>query len=63
MDQTGSGETGAPTTVDDGYLLPELTGDEPDFWEGPQWDAFGFFIQYLWAFGIVFAVYSVNILA
>ena len=27
------------------------------FWEGPQWDAFGFFVQYLWAFGIVFGVF------
>ncbi|KAM7479714.1 hypothetical protein LguiA_027927 [Lonicera macranthoides] len=61
MDQTGSDETGAPTTVDDGYVLPELPGDEPDFWEGPQWDAFGFFIQYLWAFGIVFALISSGI--
>lgn len=43
---------------DDGYFLPELPGDKPDFWEGPQWDALGFFVQYLWAFGIVFAVLS-----
>lgn len=42
--------------ADDGYFLPELPGDKPDFWEGPQWDALGFFVQYLWAFGIVFAV-------
>ena len=43
---------------DDGYFLPELPGDKPDFWEGPQWDAFGFFVQYMWAFGIGFAVLS-----
>lgn len=36
--------------------LPELPGLQPDFWEGPQWDALGFFLEYLWAFGIVFAV-------
>lgn len=41
---------------DDGFEMPELPGDKPDFWEGPQWDGFGFFVQYLWAFGIVFAV-------
>lgn len=40
----------------DGSPMPELPGLEPDFWEGPQWGAFGFFLQYLWAFGIVFAV-------
>ena len=40
----------------DGYFLPELPGDEPDFWEGPRWDGLGFFVQYMWAFGIVFAV-------
>ncbi|XP_010539997.1 PREDICTED: uncharacterized protein LOC104813901 [Tarenaya hassleriana] len=38
--------------------LSELPGVEPDFWEGPQWDALGFFFQYLWAFGIVFALIS-----
>ncbi|KAK6921158.1 hypothetical protein RJ641_014838 [Dillenia turbinata] len=41
--------------VDDGYFLPDLPGNEPDFWEGPQWEPLGFFVQYLWAFGIVFA--------
>lgn len=44
----------------DGYFLPELPGDKPDFWEGSQWDALGFFVQYLWAFGIVFAVMCWN---
>lgn len=42
--------------ADDGYFLPDLPGQEPDFWEGPQWDGLGFFVEYLWAFGIVFAV-------
>lgn len=45
----------------EGYFLPELPGDEPDFWEGPQWDAFGFFVQYMWAFGIVFALIGCGI--
>ena len=53
----GSFEDGAVAVAADGYVLPELPGDKPDFWEGPQWDAFGFFVQYLWAFGIVFAVF------
>lgn len=47
--------------VDDGYFLPELPGDKPDFWEGAQWNAFGFFIQYLWAFGIGFALVACGI--
>lgn len=55
FDETGSG-LDATGDVDDGYVLPELPGEEPDFWEGAQWDALGFFVQYLWAFGIVFAV-------
>lgn len=42
--------------ADDGYFLPELPGLEKDFWEGPEWDGFGFFVQYMWAFGIGFAV-------
>lgn len=44
--------------VDDGFVMPELPGDKPNFWEGPQWDGLGFFVQYMWAFGIVFAVIS-----
>ncbi|OAY59200.1 uncharacterized protein LOC110630570 [Manihot esculenta] len=46
---------------DDGYFLPKLPGDDPDFWEGPQWDALGFFVQYLWAFGIGFALIACGI--
>lgn len=49
-------ENVAGPVVDDGYFLPELPGDKPDFWEGTQWDGLGFFVEYLWAFGIVFAV-------
>ncbi|RWR76713.1 hypothetical protein CKAN_00516800 [Cinnamomum micranthum f. kanehirae] len=47
--------------VDDGYVLPDLPGAEKDFWEGPQWDAFGFFVQYQWAFGIGFALIACGI--
>ncbi|THG04157.1 hypothetical protein TEA_015498 [Camellia sinensis var. sinensis] len=56
-----SGGTGVVDGVggDDGYFLPELPGLEQDFWEGPQWDTFGFVVQYLWAFGILFAVCGV----
>ncbi|KAI3407884.1 uncharacterized protein J3R85_020683 [Psidium guajava] len=46
---------------DDGYFLPELPGDKPDFWEGSQWDALGFFVQYLWAFGIGFALIACGV--
>ncbi|KAL4573512.1 hypothetical protein LXL04_020321 [Taraxacum kok-saghyz] len=45
----------------EGYVLPDLPGLEPDFWEGPQWDGFGFVVEYLWAFGIVFALISSGI--
>jgi hypothetical protein len=37
--------------------MPQLPDPEtPDFWEGPQWEALGFFVQYMWAFGVVFGV-------
>ncbi|KAM7471137.1 hypothetical protein LguiA_009320 [Lonicera macranthoides] len=52
------GALGAVDETYEGYILPELPGDKPDFWEGSQWDAFGFFVQYLWAFGILFALVS-----
>nr|KAJ0191094.1 hypothetical protein LSAT_V11C800447530 [Lactuca sativa] len=62
-ESSGEFNDGAIGTVDatevenfDGYVLPDLPGLEPDFWEGPQWDGFGFVIEYLWAFGIVFAM-------
>lgn len=53
-DATGTAE--GAVDVDDGFVMPKLPGEEPDFWEGPQWDGLGFFVQYLWAFGILFAV-------
>ncbi|XP_057952357.1 uncharacterized protein LOC131146643 [Malania oleifera] len=55
------GSAGAIDDVDDGYFLPKLPGDEPDFWEGPQWDWLGFFAQYMWAFGIAFALVACGI--
>ncbi|ERN00983.1 hypothetical protein AMTR_s00002p00100650 [Amborella trichopoda] len=51
----------ATSDVDDGYFLPELPGDKPDFWEGPQWDWLGFFVQYMWAFGGVFALIACGV--
>ncbi|KAL0415830.1 UNVERIFIED_CONTAM: hypothetical protein Slati_3414900 [Sesamum latifolium] len=47
--------------VDDGFVMPKLPGTEPDFWEGPQWDGLGFFVQYMWAFGILFALVACGI--
>lgn len=38
------------------FALKDLPGLEPDPFEGEKWDALGFFVQYLWAFGILFAV-------
>lgn len=38
------------------YVRPVLPGDEPDFWDGPQWNILGFIVQYLWAIGIVVAL-------
>ncbi|KAK9278750.1 hypothetical protein L1049_028327 [Liquidambar formosana] len=52
---------GVIDSVDDGFVMPELPGEKPDFWEGPQWDAFGFFVQYMWAFGIIFALIACGI--
>ncbi|GJP77032.1 hypothetical protein CLOP_g7466 [Closterium sp. NIES-67] len=37
---------------------PPMPGDEPDFWEGSQWDLLGFVAEYLWVFGIVLAIVS-----
>eukprot|EP00271_Cylindrocystis_brebissonii_P010459 TRINITY_DN26652_c0_g1_i1.p1 TRINITY_DN26652_c0_g1~~TRINITY_DN26652_c0_g1_i1.p1 ORF type:complete len:196 (-),score=27.88 TRINITY_DN26652_c0_g1_i1:682-1269(-) len=33
-----------------------IAGDEPDFWEGSQWDWLGFLLEYLPAIGIAVAV-------
>ncbi|KAJ3672900.1 hypothetical protein LUZ60_006274 [Juncus effusus] len=41
--------------------MPVLPKDEPDFWEGPQWNAFGFFMQYMWAFGVLFAIIACGV--
>ncbi|CAH2067150.1 unnamed protein product [Thlaspi arvense] len=45
------------------FLIKDLPGLEPDPFEGPQWDGLGFFVQYLWAFGILFALVSGGIAA
>ncbi|XWS50717.1 hypothetical protein CRYUN_Cryun12cG0110800 [Craigia yunnanensis] len=45
----------------DGKPFPELPGLQPGLWEGPQWDVLGFLVQYLWAFGIVFALIACGI--
>ncbi|KMZ74221.1 hypothetical protein ZOSMA_133G00700 [Zostera marina] len=41
--------------------MPKLEGLEKNFFEGPQMDAVGFVFQYLWAFGIVFALVACGI--
>ncbi|KAK6148661.1 hypothetical protein DH2020_019573 [Rehmannia glutinosa] len=51
----------ASVAIDDGFVVPELPGDKTDFWEGPQWDALGFFVQYMWAFGVVFALVACGV--
>ncbi|XWS60944.1 hypothetical protein CRYUN_Cryun07bG0082300 [Craigia yunnanensis] len=45
----------------DGKPFPELPGLQSGLWEGPQWDVLGFLVQYLWAFGIVFALIACGI--
>ncbi|XWS37662.1 hypothetical protein CRYUN_Cryun19dG0064300 [Craigia yunnanensis] len=45
----------------DGKPFPELPGLQPDLFEGPQWDVLGFLVQYLWAFGILFALIACGI--
>ncbi|CAM6128757.1 unnamed protein product [Calypogeia fissa] len=46
-------ENSEPLTIWKGR---KLEGLEPDFWEGEQWDLFGFIIQYLWAIGLLIAL-------
>ncbi|RYR57321.1 hypothetical protein Ahy_A05g023049 isoform B [Arachis hypogaea] len=58
---TGEIEDSAVDDVDDGYFLPDLPGEEKDFWEGTQWDWLGFFVEYMWAFGVVFALIACGI--
>jgi len=38
----------------------DLLREEPDFWEGPQWDLLGFFVKYSWIIGFGVAVYITN---
>ncbi|KAK4375532.1 hypothetical protein RND71_006209 [Anisodus tanguticus] len=52
---------GATAMIDDGFLMPQLPGLETDFWEGSQWDGFGFFVQYMWAFGVLFSLIACGI--
>lgn len=40
------------------FAIKDLPGLEPDPFEGEKWDGLGFFVQYLWAFGILFALIS-----
>ncbi|CAN4098269.1 unnamed protein product [Withania somnifera] len=51
----------ATATVGDVFVIPQLPGEKPDFWEGSQWDGFGFFVQYLWAFGVLFSLIACGI--
>ncbi|KFK41827.1 hypothetical protein AALP_AA2G176600 [Arabis alpina] len=45
------------------FFIKDLPGLEPDPFEGPQFDGLGFFVQYLWAFGILFALISGGVAA
>eukprot|EP00252_Welwitschia_mirabilis_P013347 TRINITY_DN29404_c0_g1_i1.p1 TRINITY_DN29404_c0_g1~~TRINITY_DN29404_c0_g1_i1.p1 ORF type:complete len:180 (-),score=32.07 TRINITY_DN29404_c0_g1_i1:459-998(-) len=54
-------EEAARGVVEEEAEAMKLPGNKSDFWEGPQWDAFGFVIQYLWAFGVVFALIACGI--
>lgn len=54
-------EEEAEDDFDEEYDDPKLPGEEPDFWEGPQWNTFGFIIRYLWAFGFLFALVACGI--
>lgn len=57
----GEGEGGGGDIVYSTGPPPVLPGLEQNFWEGPQWDALGFFVQYMWAFGILFGVIACGI--
>lgn len=54
-------EEEAEDDFDEEYDDPKLPGEEPDFWEGAQWNTFGFIIRYLWAFGFLFALVACGI--
>jgi len=59
--EDGGGADIKETYADDGFVVEDLDGMKPDFWEGSKWDGLGFFVQYMWAFGIVFAVVACGI--
>ncbi|KAK4436941.1 hypothetical protein Salat_0028000 [Sesamum alatum] len=61
MDEIAVDDYIPSAAVDDGLIMPALPGTKPDFWEGSQWNALGFFVQYMWAFGILFALVACGI--
>lgn len=63
VENTGLSADGGEIFSDDGVPMPKLPGEEPDFWEGPKWDGLGFFVQYMWAFGVLFALVACGIAA
>jgi hypothetical protein len=38
----------------------KLEGQQPGFWEGPQWNALGWIVQYMWVFGVAVSVCPVH---
>ncbi|GMI71542.1 hypothetical protein HRI_000823500 [Hibiscus trionum] len=60
LDNVGLGGSSSAVSVD-GKPFPDLPGLQPDPFEGPQWDVLGFLVQYLWAFGILFALIACGI--
>ncbi|GMI96347.1 hypothetical protein HRI_003304000 [Hibiscus trionum] len=60
LDNVGLGGSSSAVSAD-GKPFPDLPGLQPGPFEGPQWDALGFLVQYLWAFGIVFALIACGI--
>ncbi|XP_022134616.1 uncharacterized protein LOC111006843 [Momordica charantia] len=61
IERDGPNVENAGVAFDVDENLPELPGLQPDFWEGPRWDPLGFFLEYLWAFGIAFALIACGI--
>ncbi|KAM3294539.1 hypothetical protein ACQJBY_031423 [Aegilops geniculata] len=42
--------------------MPYLPDPEkPDFWEGPNMEVLGFFVQYMWAFGVFFSLVACGV--
>ncbi|KAL4295664.1 hypothetical protein GQ457_12G007380 [Hibiscus cannabinus] len=60
LDNVGLGGSSSAVSAD-GKPFPDLPGLQPDPFEGSQWDVLGFLVQYLWAFGIVFALIACGI--